>query len=87
MWSGWECQEGHAKKKKPLKTFRSSEAYLVGRGNLNQTRILLIFIINIGFNFYMEYQMECLAKLHSHITALMDSRLTIYRIKPDKRSS
>lgn len=35
------------------------------RGNLNLAFIILIFIINIRFDFELEYQMEYLAKLHA----------------------
>lgn len=38
---------------------------LVGRGNLNLRFILLIFMINIFFVFWLEYQLEYLAKLQS----------------------
>lgn len=38
-------------------------SYLVGRGNLNLLIKLLIYKINIGFCFWLEYQLECRAKL------------------------
>jgi len=40
-------------------------SYLVGRGNLNLASIILIFKVNIRFYFWLEYQLEYSAKLHS----------------------
>ena len=34
------------------------DSYLVGRGNLNWLSKLLIYNINIGFCFWLEYQLE-----------------------------
>jgi hypothetical protein len=38
---------------------------LVGRGNLNTAFIVLIFMINVYFDFWLEYQLEYRAKLNS----------------------
>ena len=35
------------------------------RGKLNLLGKLLIYRVNIGSNFWLEYQLECRAKLHS----------------------
>ena len=45
------------------------------RGNLNQKAILLIFVLNFCFYFYMEYQLEYLANLHPNLTSARHSSL------------
>ncbi|WP_323145688.1 hypothetical protein [Pseudomonas marginalis] len=48
------------KKRRP---WTSLDDEVVGRGNLNLLIKLLIYIVNIGFGFWLEYQLECRAKL------------------------
>ncbi|NVZ80987.1 hypothetical protein HX836_04165 [Pseudomonas yamanorum] len=56
---------GGQKRQNPHKAGFGSASYLVGRGNLNLAFIILIFIINIRFDFELEYQLAYLAELHS----------------------
>jgi hypothetical protein len=59
------------KKRRP----RTSFFYLVGRGNLNSSTNLLIFIIKFTFLFSLEYQLEYPASVcmvwHVAFTALL----------------
>lgn len=43
---------------------------LASRGNLNLLIKLLIYIGNIGFGFWLEYQLECRAKLATRLHSI-----------------